>query len=237
MADKHCTCKLCQTEFTSDRKRMYCSPYCRERVHTLKKKPHAGFKGPNTEPPRDRSRVCMGCNKHYINKRGGGQGDKYCSRECAYANIKDWFVRSRSPCSHKSKNINKPRQYSTGMYCEIYCTTCVSCLSRFTARSVRTSQCRTCATRRTGSHKVRASYYKVPYEKIDRGAVFDMAGWQCQLCGIDTPKEYLGNRKYSLRPNAPQLDHIFPISRGGPHLYTNVQLLCRGCNMRKHDKI
>lgn len=32
------------------------------------------------------------------------------------------------------------------------------------------------------------------------------------------------------------LDHIVPISKGGPHTYSNTQCLCRDCNLKKSDK-
>lgn len=39
------------------------------------------------------------------------------------------------------------------------------------------------------------------------------------------------------KPNSPELDHIIPISKGGHHLYSNVQLLCRACNGSKRDEM
>ena len=51
-------------------------------------------------------------------------------------------------------------------------------------------------------------------------------GGRCAIC----------NGKFSERFR-PTLDHIIPISKGGPHIASNVQALCRPCNGRKGAKI
>ena len=48
----------------------------------------------------------------------------------------------------------------------------------------------------------------------------------CAACG-----RVLGSRNLS-----PQLDHIVPRSRGGPHIFENLQVLCRDCNLSKMAK-
>lgn len=57
-------------------------------------------------------------------------------------------------------------------------------------------------------------------------------GWVCQLCDLPvdpaTP---------TLDPLGATLDHIHPVSRGGPHVESNLQLAHRGCNSRKQDRI
>lgn len=54
-----------------------------------------------------------------------------------------------------------------------------------------------------------------------------LAGWLkeqdtsiCKYCGDPCPNH---------------IDHIVPLSRGGPHAYENLQLICRKCNIAKSD--
>jgi len=46
---------------------------------------------------------------------------------------------------------------------------------------------------------------------------------RCCMCGYQDP--YI------------EFDHIIPRSKGGPNTVGNIQLLCRGCNRRKGDKL
>lgn len=53
----------------------------------------------------------------------------------------------------------------------------------------------------------------------------------CSICGkhIDFDCDVNSN-------DYPTIDHIQPISKGGLHTWDNVQLACRGCNIRKSNK-
>jgi 5-methylcytosine-specific restriction endonuclease McrA len=87
--------------------------------------------------------------------------------------------------------------------------------------------------RRIARSKRKAIIRKVTIEKVDPFVVFDRDGWKCKMCGIDTPKELRG----TIKSNAPELDHVMPISKGGSHSYMNTQCSCRKCNQVKSDKI
>jgi 5-methylcytosine-specific restriction endonuclease McrA len=63
-------------------------------------------------------------------------------------------------------------------------------------------------------------------------AIFNRDGWKCQICMRPTPEKLRGTYK----PNAPELDHIVPLSKGGPHTPSNIQTACRACNADKSDK-
>lgn len=82
-------------------------------------------------------------------------------------------------------------------------------------------------------HRERAMYYGVLYESVDKIKVFNRDKWHCKQCGCSTPQSLKG----SYKDNAPELDHIIPLSKGGPHTYSNTQLLCRSCNLNKSDKL
>lgn len=66
-------------------------------------------------------------------------------------------------------------------------------------------------------------------ERVNLVSILERDGWKCQICGIDTPKELRGTKK----PNAPEVDHINPIARGGRHTRSNLQCACKACNIRK----
>lgn len=103
-----------------------------------------------------------------------------------------------------------------------YCSdTCIDRVARrkFRARHGRLDQARK-----------RARFYGVAYEPISRNTVLKRDGYRCQLCGVKTPA-----RLKVPDPHAPTVDHIIPVSQGGPHLYSNVQCACFACNVKKGD--
>jgi hypothetical protein len=56
-----------------------------------------------------------------------------------------------------------------------------------------------------------------------KAQVYLRDGGQCVECGFRDP--YI------------EYDHKIPRSKGGPNTVENIQLLCRGCNRKKGDKI
>ena len=82
------------------------------------------------------------------------------------------------------------------------------------------------------NHRQRARHFDVEYEYVNPAKVFKRDGWRCQICGKKTPKKNRGKRY----PNSPELDHRVPMSKGGGHLYSNVQCSCRRCNGQKSNK-
>lgn len=70
-------------------------------------------------------------------------------------------------------------------------------------------------------------------ERVYPSLVFEAAAWRCRACRCETPRELRGTND----KRAPELDHVVPLARGGEHSYRNVQLLCRGCNIRKRDRL
>ena len=64
---------------------------------------------------------------------------------------------------------------------------------------------------------------------VDPIEIFDRDEWCCKVCGIETPQHKRG----TYDADAPELDHIVPLVRGGPHTRANLQCACRSCNLIK----
>ena len=98
--------------------------------------------------------------------------------------------------------------------------------------------CAPCSTererenRRAAKSARRARVLGALVDRVDPFAVFERDGWSCRICGVDTPRSKRG----TYEPDAPELDHIKPLSKGGEHSYANTQCACRRCNGMKSDR-
>lgn len=74
---------------------------------------------------------------------------------------------------------------------------------------------------------------------IDYKVLFEQANGQCAICRMacDNPSVWIGWDGKTWMPNAPTLDHIIPLARGGTHTWGNVQLACASCNSSKADTV
>ena len=72
---------------------------------------------------------------------------------------------------------------------------------------------------------VRLRYFvRVPFGRrsaLSRRGVFARDEHSCQYCGA----------------RAESIDHVYPKSRGGQHVWENVVAACRGCNAKKRDQL
>lgn len=118
--------------------------------------------------------------------------------------------------------------------------TCKTCGAEFKQRThigARELYCHECALenkrkeRRIHRSRRRARIKGAKNEPIDPLLVFESHGWSCYVCGEDTPKKLRG----TIKPRAPELDHIIPLSKGGSHTLDNVACCCRECNNEKAD--
>jgi len=116
---------------------------------------------------------------------------------------------------------------------------CVQCDQPFLGKSIHARYCgEACAfahRKQSESYRAEKRAWRVArrareraasIEKFDPEEVLARDGWRCQICGVDTPKRLRGTYK----PNAPELDHIVALSRGGAHSRANTQCACRRCN-------
>ena len=71
------------------------------------------------------------------------------------------------------------------------------------------------------------------YDYVDINYVFsEKCNWVCGICSLPVDKTL----KYP-DPLSASLDHIIPVSKGGGHTTSNVQLAHLLCNLKKSDKL
>jgi 5-methylcytosine-specific restriction endonuclease McrA len=113
-----------------------------------------------------------------------------------------------------------------------YCDLCIQAKANNYRKEYRNSD-KFKESRRAYKHYRRAIERGVDAEIFNPVEILMRDGWKCQICGISTPK----NRRGTYYKNAPELDHIIPLSKGGKHIKANVQCACRACNGAKSNKV
>jgi 5-methylcytosine-specific restriction endonuclease McrA len=73
-------------------------------------------------------------------------------------------------------------------------------------------------------HEVRARKYGVDWDIIDLRVVYTNAAGICGICGLP-----VGIDEFVI-------DHIVPMSKGGPHLQSNLQPAHCACNNKKGNR-
>lgn len=101
----------------------------------------------------------------------------------------------------------------------------------------RSSTCTVCSEAKVKARKLAAKLMRkakvraVTVEAVNPFRVFERDGWLCRLCGVATPRAKRG----TYEDDAPELDHVVPLAKGGAHSYANTQCACRRCNGLKSD--
>jgi len=209
--------------------------------------------------------VCVGCGKEYTNKRGNrksGEGNKYCSRECAYSHINEWAN------WHKVK-----RERKTAPFSNVFFKVCKCCNKQFATRwdkketcssecahdaslarlrreyipvDKKSKECATCKNqfKTNRETQVYCSRDCVPKRSSARdrarrvGAVYEIVNVIRVFDRDGWRCQICGrltpkNKRGTIHKNAPELDHRVPFALGGSHTYDNVQCACRECNNKK----
>lgn len=234
------TCKRCGKEYQAKAKSRdkYCSRECAFSDVSAWHSPAAKVVCPKCGVEFDRSKGCS----------------SYCSPECRDAAMtrrceicqRDFVAtvsRSRL-CSdecraedsrRRSQAIEIDNHRKKAKTCK--CRACGVLFSPLYATKKRSFCSETCAKRQAhrdggGNNARRAKRLGLPRQHFNERKILERDGWTCYLCGQPTPPELRG----TYEPNAPELDHIVPLSKGGAHIKENVACICRRCNGEKGNR-
>lgn len=218
-------CQYCATAFTpADRNHnsIYCSRECKDKLRAQL----ISDKRSTAKQARNDSKDSKFTAVHY-------KSCKVCKRASYFKSLKEKYCRA---CAIKYGNGGCLRIIKG-----IGVRQCVVCSIKFSGMpgnltKTCSDECRLEAVRRTKRASKSARRAKIrgaEREVFDPLEVLARDNWQCQACGIDTPRILRG----TCESNAPELDHIIPLSKAGSHTRANTQCLCRACNHDKSDRV
>lgn len=195
-------------------------------------------------PDRKIQLSCAGCGNSILKEswRQNRYTNLYCSRECA----NDHRFQSRRqhnkrvatytprpwPSTTAPLTIIKPSQRVFA------CGNCVICSKPFICLFGSKTCSEQCQDRhrdnlrREGKHRRRATKRNAYVANVQASQVFRRDNHTCQLCG----DPLLMTAKVP-HAQAPTIDHIIPLARGGTHEPSNVQAAHFLCNSLKGDRL
>lgn len=188
--------------------------------------------------------MCARCGAPFQMRRGG-KPQRYCGPECyrLAAIARRWVSHpvTMAPCVVCS---TVTRQFNGVALCSDGCRAvrvrasrpspsgcaqyvCAECGANFeglirTNRVYCARKCAQIASRRSGRHARRTA--ERSGDVIQMSTLGDRDGWRCHICGKWVRRKG-GNDRMS-----PSVDHLVPVSAGGPHQWSNVALAHKGCN-------
>lgn len=174
----------------------------------------------------------------------GRSDKKYCSRKCRTykglgrpLNKNGTRKNNGRKCVHCKQNKTKwKNKYCDQCKFEVETRICTKCNNVFSIERYQRTKC--CSEQCKGKDSIRKKkiHDEINDVFLSRTEVFELEGYECKNCGCTTDKK-LGYIKGTLiiKPSAPTIDHIIPLSLGGTHTVKNVQLLCYKCNHDKQD--
>jgi 5-methylcytosine-specific restriction endonuclease McrA len=210
-------CNECGATFCGKQNERYCSSGCRAKARSAQSAKQRAAK--RTEFRAN----CANCGGVFSSVDAYAGNRKYCGERCFMAQ------RLRAKKAREESAEYKAAQAAYRKTAR-YKSREAERRNRPEAKAKTAAYRKTAASRavQSASHAKRRMVEAVG-EKFDPLAIFERDGWRCQICGVSTPLSRRGTR----HANAPELDHVVPLSRGGAHTVANVQCACRECNRRK----
>lgn len=155
-----------------------------------------------------------------------------CSKKCLYIWV-GLCARKRRLRSNRVPAEEKPKRVP--VWYEISCHQCGTLImTKHKNRKFCSDNCqwRSGARHRKNTRTAREANHggdEYKEERIERSEVLRRDKYRCALCG-----KHISRRARYPNREAGTVDHIIPLSRGGLHIWANVQAAHAGCNREKY---
>ena len=200
-------CLRCGSSFEAARPtKRYCSERCRKRAEVTRWS--EGRARVRTYRARERApRPCGNCGAEFV---PGNTLGRYCSPRCKDAGKPSARALSCASCGRPMARSGTSRPQG-----EATCTACILAAAPGNLR----------ARRQRGRQARRAALAAVESEPYTLADIAGRDGWDCWLCGEGVDPE----ARWPDRQCA-SVDHVVPLSLGGPDVLANVRLAHWYCN-------
>lgn len=165
-------------------------------------------------------RECVECSEVFVAK---SKRSRTCSPKCSQR-MRHKRDRMRFTCTECGVRFVRKSGNSAGLFCTR------SCFFSWKKTTGRKAIRYPLPITNGSTHRRRAKRFGVAHEYVKSCTIFERDQWVCRLCF-----EPVDRYAIAPQPNAPTLDHIIPISRGGPHQPHNLQCAHWKCNINKSD--
>ncbi len=204
-------------------------PVCRKRrAYLASATGNEKSKARRADQSRNRSTVCQRCQKTFTCARMGP-----IPKHCRPCHLKIRSSREYTPkplpspitCPGCNKSVPRIRWGGTRKRC-------TPCARRYAADqwALRNPE-RKREVMRKSTQRRRAQKRMTACENFSDGEIFDRDRWVCGVC-----REKINRRLRHPHPRSASLDHIVPLSQGGPHTRANVRAAHLQCNVRRGNR-
>lgn len=157
------------------------------------------------------------------------------------ANAKEKKQADAVKAREEDRKRRKLERYLTYKFTQFEFKVCPVCNSLFVGGQ---KYCSTlCATRFNNTKNKDRRLRKMSAVKKDNGIrleqLYRKSNGICAICGhiCDMDDYTIKDGAFVAGNNYPSIDHIIPLSKGGEHSWSNIQLAHRACNIKKRDII
>lgn len=214
------TCAVCSASIAHRSSRAkYCSQQCRDWLRH-----HPG------EPIPKAGRSCRQCGSGIDERR---LEVRYCSLLCQRRFLGGVPHRDSAICAECGTSFapkHAAQRYCTGGCRDRACARNWYRANLEHARAQRRGYNQRTGAGTAGTHRYLARKRRQIVEQFTNREIFERDGWECRVCGDSVDQSVRWPH-----PLSATLDHILPVSKGGPHARSNVQLAHAFCNLSKSD--
>jgi len=219
------SCERCAESFPSREGKRFCSERCRRRAERDRLRIRKRDAARSTRAELRAIRPCLGCGSTdgldwWVGRmEHPGAASSRC-HTCYLAYMRERYRANPSRRTRpRAPRAPRPRQTIT----------CSGCGIQFQRRN-QNDRCSSCAAMaRSESESRRRTVIARGDNSIGWRSVGERDGWKCHLCG----KAVLTVAGTAKQPMGATVDHLIPIAHGGEHVWSNVGLAHRACNVSR----